>query len=108
MGFRDLISFNKAILAKQIWKIIKKPDSLVARTLKAGYFKHSDIMDATLGSNPTYIWRSLLWSRDIIEKGIIWNVGNGEIINARKNRWIPRLKAGVISSNVFESNVCIK
>lgn len=28
-------------------------------------------MDAQLGSKPSYIWRSILWSRDIIQKGLI-------------------------------------
>lgn len=75
MGFRDLAHFNKALLAKQIWKIMENPDSLVVRVLKARYFKHTEILEASLGSNPSYIWRSMLWSRDIIEEGSIGKIG---------------------------------
>lgn len=66
MGFRDLVTFNRALLAKQIWRIILYPDSLVAKVLKARYFRHTYIMEATIGSNPSYIWRSIMWSKSII------------------------------------------
>lgn len=75
MGFRDLVAFNKALLAKQVWRILLYPNSLIARILKARYFKNSDIMLAKTGSNPSYIWRSLLWSRDLLKKGLCWKVG---------------------------------
>lgn len=51
MGFRDLTHFNKALLAKQVRRILENPNSLVARLLKARYFKHTNIMDATLSSS---------------------------------------------------------
>lgn len=50
-----------------------------------------------------------MWSRDIIDNGAMWKVGNGETIRARKYAWISSLKAGVITSNVsFDSNVKFK
>ncbi|XP_075478858.1 uncharacterized protein LOC142519715 [Primulina tabacum] len=68
LGFRQLESFNKALLAKQLWRIVGAPESVVARVLKARYFKHQDIMQASLGSNPSFIWRSLLWSRPLLQE----------------------------------------
>lgn len=53
-GVQTYESFNKTLLAKQLWRIISNPNSLVARVLKARYFKHQDIMKASLGSNPSY------------------------------------------------------
>jgi hypothetical protein len=37
MGFRDLQSFNLSLLAKQVWRLLREPDSLCARVLRAHY-----------------------------------------------------------------------
>lgn len=109
MGFRDLVTFNKALLAKQIWRMILFSDSLIARVFKVRYFKHMDIMEAMAGSNASYIWRSILWSRDILTKGIVWKVNDGLNINARKDQWIPDLTSGRITSSIsFDNNVNVK
>lgn len=39
--------------------MIIDPDSLVV-VFKLRYYKHCDIIEAPLCSNPSYIWRSLL------------------------------------------------
>ncbi|XP_073137674.1 uncharacterized protein [Henckelia pumila] len=95
LGFRQLETFNKALLAKQIWRIIKDPDSLVARVLKARYFRHQDVMEAGLGSNPSYLWHSLLWSSPLLEKEVCWHVGDGAKIDISKDRWIPKIRGRV-------------
>ncbi|XP_075475208.1 uncharacterized protein LOC142505947 [Primulina tabacum] len=63
LGFRKLTEFNRALLAKQLWRLIRYPDSLVSRVLKGRYFMHGSVLEAGLGSNPSYIWRSILWIR---------------------------------------------
>ncbi|XP_073120906.1 uncharacterized protein [Henckelia pumila] len=93
MGFRKLDIFNKALLAKQVWHIIRKPESLVARVLKARYFKHLDIMQAPIGSNPSYIWRSMCWGRELLNKGLYWRVGDGSSINILHDKWVPGVRS---------------
>lgn len=66
------------------------PDTLVARILKARYFKHSTFMEAGLGSKPSYIWRSILWEREVLSKGCRWRIGNGQQVNVFNSNWIPR------------------
>ena len=61
LGFRDLSSFNQALVANQGWRILHNPDSFMTKVLKAKYSKHTDFMEAKLGSNPPFVWRRILW-----------------------------------------------
>lgn len=56
LGFKDLRCFNLALLAKQGWKLLSNPTTLISRVLKAKYFNNCDFLDANLGSNPSYTW----------------------------------------------------
>ncbi|KAL5567856.1 hypothetical protein UlMin_024431 [Ulmus minor] len=89
MGFRDLGCFNQALLAKQGWRLIRNPDSLVGKVLKACYFHNGDFLNARKGKHASLVWRSLVWGREIIEKGSRWRVGSGRNIDIFKDRWLP-------------------
>lgn len=103
LGFREMVAFNKALLANQVWRILQKPHSLMAQILKDRYFKNLDIMEADLGSNPSFVWRSIVWSRDIIRRGLCWRVGNGKSISVISDPWIPGI-AGFRSNHSAISN----
>ncbi|KAM7480035.1 hypothetical protein LguiA_028248 [Lonicera macranthoides] len=62
LGFRKIHNFNRAMLAKQAWRLISSPTSLCGKIFKACYYPHSDFLKAKLGNNPSYIWRSILSS----------------------------------------------
>ncbi|KAL5794703.1 hypothetical protein ACOSP7_003297 [Xanthoceras sorbifolium] len=55
LGFRDLSLFNQALLAKQEWRTLTNPGSLVSRVLKSLYFSNCDFLQAKsseLGFHP--------------------------------------------------------
>ncbi|GJS54730.1 hypothetical protein Tco_0628092 [Tanacetum coccineum] len=88
MGFRHMNGFNKALLAKQGWRIITMEESPLARILKAQYFPRSCFLEARIGHKPSFIWRSLCSARDIICKGQKWNVGNGMHVRILEDYWL--------------------
>ncbi|MCI21998.1 ribonuclease H protein, partial [Trifolium medium] len=88
MGFRDLRAFNEALLAKQGWRIITEPNSLMANTLKAKYFPHNNFLQSKQGSRPSYYWQSIQKASWILKKGCFWLVGNGQTIKIWEDRWI--------------------
>lgn len=77
-------------MAKQGWRLIQQPDSLVAKVLKARHFKETDFMEAKIGSKPSFIWRSILWGRQILQKGARWRIGKGDKVLITTSNWIPR------------------
>lgn len=88
LGFRDLVIFNKALLAKQIWRIMLNSESLVARIFKEKYFPHRSILEANVGKRPSYAWRSIISAKSVIEHGSIWRIGNKEDVRVWRDRWI--------------------
>lgn len=100
LRFRKLEVFNKELLANQLWMIIKNPSSLVARVLKGRYLKNRDLLQSSLGSNPSYIWRSLIWSRDMLETGLCWQIGDGTSVDIFADKWIPSLCSKIDSTGV--------
>ena len=92
MGFRDLQSFNLAILAKHGWWMLEEPSSLMARLYKTKYFLNCDVLSANLGSNPFYAWRSIHKSFKVLKQGTRWQVGNREMIHTWDEKWLPTPK----------------
>ncbi|CAL1412090.1 unnamed protein product [Linum trigynum] len=46
-------------------------------------------MEAELGSNPSYIWRSIMAAKPLMKEGLRWRVGNGEQVRVWWDKWIP-------------------
>lgn len=89
LGFKNLFLFNKAILAKQVWRIFDQPHCLLARVFKARYFTSSDIFSAKTGSYPSFTWKSLCNVREVVREGMLWRVGKGDCINIWNDLWLP-------------------
>lgn len=47
LGIRDMMAFNKALLAKQAWKLITCPSSLLARVYRAKYYRKTEFLEGT-------------------------------------------------------------
>lgn len=52
--FRNLHLFNLSLLAKQRWRLLQQPESLVARLFKVRYFATSSFLDAEPKSSDVY------------------------------------------------------
>ena len=55
MGFRDLRTFNLAMLAKQGWRLLQEKESLFYKCFSARYFPRSHFFDAVESPNCSYV-----------------------------------------------------
>ncbi|GLT53960.1 hypothetical protein SLA2020_271940 [Shorea laevis] len=89
LGFRDLECFNRAMLAKQGGGSFITTRFFSCSGSKTKYYPQQDFMSATLGSRPSYAWRSILNSRSLLKEGLAWRVGDGKSIRIWGDKWIP-------------------
>ncbi|KAL0804916.1 hypothetical protein Bca101_097407 [Brassica carinata] len=68
MGFKDIETFNQALLANQAWRILHEQSSLFGTFLKSRYFPNGDFLSAKLGLRHM--------------------VGNGESIHVWSTPWL--------------------
>lgn len=102
VGFWELHYFNLAMLGKQLWGLMRDPNTLSARILHSNYFPRGDILNVGFDFKPSYLWRRLLSARDLVEKGRAWIVGNGKSISISNERRIGMDRLSTPGSAISE------
>jgi hypothetical protein len=90
LGFRDLYSFNMAMLSRQSWRLLQAPDSLCSQVLRAKYFPDGNLLKASPVPGMSYVWRSILKGLEVLKQGLIWRVGDGQNIEIWNDPWVPK------------------
>lgn len=102
MGFKDLRTFNKALLAKQGWRLMQNEDSLLYEIFKARYFPLGKFLDSTLGINPSYVWKCIWEVKEKLAQECRWRVGNRRVIKIQNDICIPGFRQLIQSINENE------
>jgi hypothetical protein len=82
---------------------------MVVNILQAKYFPNSTCLQANLGSKPSYVWRSLFNSRELLLQEMIWRVGDGKSIQVWGDRWLPHPTSYAVQSilNTISPNATV-
>lgn len=101
LGLKKLRSFNTAMLTKQAWRLINNINPLVTQFMRACYFPNTDFLNATSGSNPSYVWRSILESQDFIRQGCRRIIGDGKSTKIWQVPWLPCTVNGLLTTDML-------
>ena len=66
--------------------------------MEAKYYRGGHFLDSHLGSQPSFAWRSIHSSRDLINEGLIWRIGSGTQVRIWKDKWLPQAATYMIQS----------
>ena len=91
LGIRNFDVFNRALLAKQAWRVITMPDSLMAKVLKGKYFPNSSFLEAKQNPNASFTWNSIFGAKSLVMKGVCRVIGNGRTTRIWHDPWLPRM-----------------
>lgn len=110
LGYRDLEIFNSALLVKQGWRLTKHPETLVARVYREKYYPEGEFLGSSVGTRPSYVWRSIWTVKPLLNEGLIWWIGDGTQVRIRGDKWIPTTYSHMIQAPLQglnpEARVC--
>lgn len=103
LGFRDIRVFNHALLAKIGWKLLTKPDCLLAKVLLGKYCHNTSFLKANARQGISHGWRGILAGRDLLLQHLGKAIGDGESTNLWSDSWIkPDTKLKPIGPVFFQ------
>lgn len=71
LDFRNFEMFNASLLAKQGWRILQNPQSLLAKILKAKYFPNSTFLNSRLKLGYSYTAKYMVDQENIIYSAML-------------------------------------
>jgi hypothetical protein len=86
------------LLAKQGWRLLHNPYSLAGCILKAKYFPRGSFLNASLGSRPSYAWRSIFSAKDLLTEDLVWRIVNGFYVKIWGDKWLPTQSSFAVQS----------
>ena len=89
LWFKEIEKVNEALLAKQVWHMMKNPESLCLKVFKARFFPNCSILEANESKAGSYAWKSILSAREVVKNGTVWRIGDGNSVGIREDKWLP-------------------
>ncbi|GJX44527.1 RNA-directed DNA polymerase, eukaryota, reverse transcriptase zinc-binding domain protein, partial [Tanacetum coccineum] len=87
LGLKNLHIWNKALLAKHVWNIATKKDSLWVKCVHSVKLRGKNIWEISADVNDSWEWRNLLCIRDLIRNNVKCIIRNGNDTSIWFDNW---------------------
>lgn len=71
LGFKDLMEFNLALLAKTVSRASQNPYTLWVRILKGLYLPRCNFLPAKKGACTSWYWSSIVEGKEVLKNGLV-------------------------------------
>ncbi|XP_024195998.1 uncharacterized mitochondrial protein AtMg00310-like [Rosa chinensis] len=79
-------------LCSKAWCVASNPGSMIAQLYKARYFPDGNFWNVSEYATPSYSWRSIFATKDLLHAGSLWQIGDGASLSVWNDSWIPSHK----------------
>lgn len=90
LGLKTFKDFNSALPSKQWWRIIHNEDLLNFKIIRGKYLPRVSSSSTGLTLNCSYLWRSLLAGKNLVDKGSFWHIGDGMRVRVWEDQWVRK------------------
>ncbi|KAF7821508.1 ribonuclease H [Senna tora] len=87
LGVKSFSEFNQALLAKQFWRIISHPNTLLSLIMKAKYATSGSSVGFKCPQTTSKQWKDIFSAKDVVLNHIKWQVGTGHNIPLNNAHW---------------------
>ena len=67
----------------------KQPKLPLPQGIQSKIFPNCSILDDKVSTIGSYACKSILGARDVIRRGMVWRIGNGQDVRIKEDRWLP-------------------
>ncbi|KAJ9561457.1 hypothetical protein OSB04_006617 [Centaurea solstitialis] len=89
LGLRRLVTWNRALVSRNLWDIVASRDTMWTRWVKRYYIQSLDICSCTKKPKWSWVFRKMMDIRGIVRRFVRWRVGDGLDIHAWEDHWLP-------------------
>lgn len=90
LGLRNLHSLNKAMVIKNIWKLISGHEALWVRIMAAKYHNSTSFWSSQRSTGCSRLWQAIMQYRNLLANYVQWVIRNGHTCPAYSQPWFQQ------------------
>ncbi|GKF08675.1 hypothetical protein Tco_0042899 [Tanacetum coccineum] len=87
LGFKSLELWNKTLLAKHLWNVAARKESLWVKWVNVIKLKGRSVSDVTIQKDDSWGWKSIFELRDMVGEHMRYIIKNGTTMNIWHDKW---------------------